>query len=138
MVFRLRAAGASDVVRLGAVRSLSGVLRRGKGAAMRFARRRRCVGGRCNEKIPNAMKNWKGMQAVRLAAMVLAIAGIIYALEFMDRRLAVWFWVGVLGVGFVGLLYTFRIEQRRMRLERRAAERRTKRPGRRSGRRSAR
>jgi len=61
------------------------------------------------------MKNWKGMQAVRLAAMVLAIAGIIYALEFMDRRLAVWFWVGVLCVGFVGLLYTFRIEQRRMR-----------------------
>ena len=95
-------------------------------------------GDRCNEKIPNVMKNWKGMQAVRLAAMVLAIAGIIYALEFMDRRLAVWFWVGVLGVGFVGLLYTFRIEQRRMRLERRAAERRTKRPGRRSGRRSAR
>lgn len=49
------------------------------------------------------------MQLVRLVAMVLAIAGIIYALEFMDRGIAVWFWVTLLGVGFVGLLYTFRL-----------------------------
>ena len=49
------------------------------------------------------------MQLVRLVAMVLAVAGIIYALEFMERGIAVWFWITLLGVGFVGLLYTFRL-----------------------------
>ena len=44
------------------------------------------------------------MQLVRLVAMVLAVAGIIYALEFMERGIAVWFWITLLGVGFVGLL----------------------------------
>lgn len=33
------------------------------------------------------------MQLVRLVAMVLAVAGIIYALEFMERGIAVWFWI---------------------------------------------
>lgn len=55
------------------------------------------------------------MQGVRLVAMVLAIAGIIYALEFMQGGIAVWFWVTLLGVGFVGLLVTFRMTQRRVR-----------------------
>ena len=63
------------------------------------------------------------MQVVRLVGMVLAIAGIIYALEFMERGIAVWFWVTVLGVGFVGLLYSFRVTQRRLRQESRAKER---------------
>ena len=63
------------------------------------------------------------MQAVRLAGMVLAIAGIIYALEYMERGIAVWFWVLLLGVGFVGLLYTFRLTQRRLAAEKRARER---------------
>ena len=40
------------------------------------------------------------MQLVRLVAMVLAVAGIIYALEFMERGIAVWFWITLLGVGF--------------------------------------
>ncbi|MDE5622759.1 MAG: hypothetical protein K2I59_07220 [Alistipes sp.] len=62
------------------------------------------------------------MQGVRLVAMVLAIAGIIYALEFMQGGIAVWFWVTLLGVGFVGLLVTFRMAQRRVRAERRAVE----------------
>lgn len=53
------------------------------------------------------------MQLLRLVLMVVAIAGIIYALEFMERGIAVWFWVTLLGVGFVGLLYTFRLTQRR-------------------------
>lgn len=65
--------------------------------------------------------NW--MQIVRLVMMVLAIAGIIYAIEFMERGIAVWFWVAMLGVGFVGLLYTFRVTQRRAAIERRAQER---------------
>ena len=49
------------------------------------------------------------MQLVRLVAMVLAIAGIIYALEFMDRGIAGWFWVTLLGGGFVGWLYMLRV-----------------------------
>ena len=57
------------------------------------------------------------MQLVRLVAMVLAVAGIIYALEFMERGIAVWFWITLLGVGFVGLLYTFRLTQRRVARE---------------------
>lgn len=68
--------------------------------------------------------NW--MQVVRLVMMVLAIAGIIYAIEFMERGIAVWFWVAVLGIGFVGLLYTFRVTQRREAIERRAQERKEK------------
>lgn len=64
------------------------------------------------------------MQIVRLVAMVLAIAGIIYALEYLEHGIAVWFWVGLLGVGFVGLLYTFRLVQRRERLRRNAEEHR--------------
>lgn len=68
--------------------------------------------------------NW--MQIVRLVMMVLAIAGIIYAIEFMERGIAVWFWVALLGVGFVGLLYTFRLTQRRLRQEKHANEKRSK------------
>lgn len=63
------------------------------------------------------------MQLVRLVAMVLAVAGIIYALEFMERGIAVWFWITLLGVGFVGLLYTFRLTQRRAARARREQER---------------
>ena len=63
------------------------------------------------------------MQLVRLVAMVLAVAGIIYALEFMERGIAVWFWITLLGVGFVGLLYTFRLTQRRAASARREQER---------------
>ena len=42
------------------------------------------------------------MQVVRLVLMVLAVAGIIYALEYVPHGIAVWFWVALLGVGFVG------------------------------------
>lgn len=63
------------------------------------------------------------MQVVRLVGMVVAVAGIIYALEFMERGIAVWFWVLLLGIGFVGLLYTFRLTQRRLAREERARER---------------
>ena len=72
------------------------------------------------------------MQLVRLVAMVLAIAGIIYALEFMDRGIAVWFWVTLLGVGFVGLLYTFRLTQRRAAYAQREQQRLEKKRSRRS------
>lgn len=74
--------------------------------------------------------NW--MQILRLVTMVLAIAGIIYALEFMESGIAVWFWVAVLGIGFVGLLYTFRATQRRAARERRARERQERKRSRRT------
>lgn len=72
------------------------------------------------------------MQLLRLVLMVLAIAGIIYALEFMERGIAVWFWVTLLGVGFVGLLFTFRMTQRRAVRAQREQERQEKKRRRRS------
>lgn len=72
------------------------------------------------------------MQLLRLVLMVLAIAGIIYALEFMERGIAVWFWVTLLGVGFVGLLFTFRMTQRRAVRAQREQERLDKKRRRRS------
>lgn len=72
------------------------------------------------------------MQLLRLVLMVLAIAGIIYAIEFMERGIAVWFWVALLGIGFVGLLYTFRLTQRRIARSQREQERQEKKRRRRS------
>ena len=63
------------------------------------------------------------MQIVRLVMMIVAVAGIIYALEYMERGIAVWFWITLLGVGFVGLLYTFRLTQRRVARENRERQR---------------
>ena len=39
------------------------------------------------------------MQIVRLVMMIAAVAGVIYALEYMERGIAVWFWITLLGVG---------------------------------------
>ena len=39
------------------------------------------------------------MQLLRLVLMVLAVAGVIYAIEFMERGIAVWFWVALLVPG---------------------------------------
>ncbi|MBE6181954.1 MAG: hypothetical protein E7148_04610 [Rikenellaceae bacterium] len=58
------------------------------------------------------------LQVVRMLMMVVAVAGIIYALENMEGGFAVWFWIVLLGVGFVGLFYSFRLTQQRMRQER--------------------
>ncbi len=55
------------------------------------------------------------LQGLRLVGMVLAVAGIIYAVEYVPSGIAVWFWVALLGIGFVGLLYSFRVAQRRNR-----------------------
>ena len=60
-------------------------------------------------------KSTSVMQAVRLIGMVLAVAGIIYAIEYVPRGIAVWFWVVLLGIGFVGLLYSFRVVRQRNR-----------------------
>ncbi len=74
--------------------------------------------------------NW--MQLFRFVMMVLAIAGIIYALEFMNGGIAVWFWVAVLAIGFTGLLYMFRLTQHRQRQERKFREQQEKRWARRN------
>lgn len=58
-------------------------------------------------------------QLLRLAVMVAAVAGIIYALEFMPGGFAVWFWVAFLGLGFIGLLWSFQFTRRRTARERR-------------------
>lgn len=54
-------------------------------------------------------------QLVHLAAMTAAVAGIIYALEYLRGGKALWFWVALLGAGFVGLLFAFRAAQRQDR-----------------------
>ena len=59
------------------------------------------------------MKSTSVMQFVRLVGMILAVAGIIYAIEYLPHGIAVWFWVALLGIGFVGLLVSFRIVRRR-------------------------
>lgn len=61
------------------------------------------------------MRGTSFFQLLRLVVMIAALAGIIYALEFMQGGFAVWFWVALLGVGFVGLLVSFRVAQRRLR-----------------------
>ena len=53
------------------------------------------------------------------------------SVSYLEHGIAVWFWITLLGVGFVGLLYTFRLTQRRVRLERRAKERQEKKKSRR-------
>ena len=78
------------------------------------------------------MRKTNVMQILRLVMMIAAVAGVIYALEYMERGIAVWFWITLLGVGFVGLLYTFRLTQRRLRREQREEELREKRRLRRS------
>lgn len=67
-------------------------------------------------------------QALRIAVMILAAAGIIYALEYTQGGIAVWFWVALLGIGFVGLLYSFRAAQRRTASKRHNAPKALKAP----------
>ena len=72
------------------------------------------------------------MQIVRLVMMIAAVAGVIYALEYMERGIAVWFWITLLVAGFVGLLSTFRLTQRRVARENRERQRLEKKRSRRS------
>ena len=43
------------------------------------------------------MRKTNVMQIVRLVMMIAAVAGVIYALEYMERGIAVWFWITLLG-----------------------------------------
>ena len=42
------------------------------------------------------MRKTNVMQIVRLVMMIAAVAGVIYALEYMERGIAVWFWICLL------------------------------------------
>lgn len=58
----------------------------------------------------------KTMQIVRLIGMVAAVAGLIYALEFIETGgTLLWVSMGLLAVGFIGLLASFRFTQRAVR-----------------------
>ncbi len=52
------------------------------------------------------------MQLVRLLVMVVAVAAVIYALEYMPSSPWMWVSVGVLLVGFMLMLFAFRVAQR--------------------------
>ena len=55
------------------------------------------------------------MQTIRVIGMVLAVAGIIYAIEYVPAGTGVWLWVALLGIGFAGLLGSFRVASRQKR-----------------------
>ncbi len=55
--------------------------------------------------------NW--MQIVRLIVMVIAVAAVIYAIEYLPSSPLMWISVGLLVLGFLILLFTFRSVQYR-------------------------
>ncbi|MBR3847536.1 MAG: hypothetical protein IKM37_08310 [Alistipes sp.] len=57
--------------------------------------------------------NW--MQIVRLIVMVIAVAAVIYAIEYLPSSPLMWISVGLLILGFLILLFTFRSVQYRRR-----------------------
>lgn len=65
--------------------------------------------------------NW--MQLLRLLVMVVAVAAIIYALEYMPSSPWVWVSIGILFLGFMMMLIAFRIAQRRLQADRKGASR---------------
>ena len=54
-------------------------------------------------------------QLLRLAVMVVAVAAVLYALEYRPASLQMWVSVGALLIGFMLMLFAFRIAQRRKR-----------------------
>ena len=55
--------------------------------------------------------NW--MQILRLIVMVIAVAAVIYAIEYLPSSPLMWISVGLLILGFLILLFTFRSVQYR-------------------------
>ena len=80
-----------------------------------------------------AIDRFQAVMAVVFFIGTLVSAGrVAVADEFMERGSAVWCWVALLGIGFVGLLYTFRLTQRRVARENRERQRLEKKRSRRS------
>ena len=71
---------------------------------------------------------WKfsWMQIVRLIVMVIAVAAVIYAIEYLPQTPLMWASVGLIIVGFMMMLFVFRSVQRR-RMERGVEPKRKKR-----------
>ena len=57
--------------------------------------------------------NW--MQLLRIVVMVIAVAAVIFALEYLPESPLMWVSVGLLIVGFAIMLFAFRTVQRRRR-----------------------
>ena len=66
------------------------------------------------------------MQIVRLIVMVIAVAAVIYAIEYLPQTPLMWASVGLIIVGFMMMLFVFRSVQRR-RMERGVEPKRKKR-----------
>ena len=60
--------------------------------------------------------NW--MQLVRIVVMVIAVAAVIFALEYLPESPLMWVSEGLLVLGFAIMLFAFRTVQRRRRTER--------------------
>ncbi len=58
------------------------------------------------------------MQLVRVIVMVIAVAAVIFALEYLPSSPLMWISVGLLLFGFAIMLFAFRTVQRRRRAER--------------------
>ena len=71
---------------------------------------------------------WKfsWMQIVRLIVMVIAVAAVIYAIEYLPQTPLMWASVGLIIVGFMMMLFVFRSVQRH-RMERGVEPKRKKR-----------
>ena len=66
------------------------------------------------------------MQIVRLIVMVIAVAAVIYAIEYLPQTPLMWASVGLIIVGFMMMLFVFRSVQRH-RMERGVEPKRKKR-----------
>lgn len=60
------------------------------------------------------MKRFKfdGLQLLQLLVMVVAVAAVLYALEYLPSSPLMWVSVGVLLLGFMLMLFAFRLAQR--------------------------
>ncbi|MBO5188667.1 MAG: hypothetical protein J6B59_05180 [Alistipes sp.] len=62
-------------------------------------------------------KKFSWMQLVRVIVMIIAVAAILFALEYLPKSPLMWISVGLLFVGFTMLLFIFRSQQQRRKRE---------------------
>lgn len=60
-------------------------------------------------------KKFSWMQLVRIIVMIIAVAAILYAVEYLPQTPLMWVSVGLLFIGFLLLLFIVRSQQRRRR-----------------------